>query len=98
MQNVATKMKLRNGANLVDVTNAHNYMTILIKIVKESILSPKKLDVECTSFLEEVEHALAGAKQKVTFLEASLENHKENMNGNRESFKSSFAEVSHISK
>ena len=30
MQNVATKTKLRNGANEVDVSNTHDYRTSLI--------------------------------------------------------------------
>ena len=34
MQNVATKMKIDNGANWVDVTNAQNYRTSMIQIVK----------------------------------------------------------------
>ena len=34
MQNFATKMKLGNGANELDVTNAHNCRTRLILIVR----------------------------------------------------------------
>ena len=61
MQNVATKMKLGNGANELDVTNTHNYRTSLSQIVKYVHTFPKKVDVEYTSFLEEHEHALAKA-------------------------------------
>ena len=93
MQNVATEVKLGNGTNEVYVTNTHNYRTSLSQIVKYVHTFPKKLDVEYTSFLEEHEHALARAKQEVAFLEASLANQKANMSANRESFKSSFAEV-----
>ena len=56
------------------------------------------MDVEYNLFLEEQKHAHARTKQKVAFLEASLENLKVNTSANRESFKSSFAEVSRISK
>ena len=83
MQNVATKIKLGNGANEVDVTNAHDYRTSLIKIVKDVHTFSKKMDVEYTSFLEEHEHALARAKQEVAFWESSLENHKGYMSANR---------------
>ena len=56
------------------------------------------MDVEYTSFLEEHKHALAIAKQEVAQWEASLANQKTNIIANRESFKSSFAEVLRISK
>ena len=38
MQNVATKMKVGNGANEVDVTNSHDYKTSLRQIVKNVTL------------------------------------------------------------
>ena len=98
MQNVATEMKLGNGSNEVDVTNTHYYRTSLIQIVKYVHTFPQKVDVEYTSFLEEYEHDLARAKQEVAFLEASLANQKANISANRESFKSSFAEVLRIRK
>ena len=65
-------MKLLNGANEVDLTNAHNYRTSLRQIVKDIHTFPKKMDVEYTSFQEEHEHALARAKQEVPFFEANL--------------------------
>ena len=51
-------MKLYNGANEVNVINAHNYRTSLSQIVKDIHTFSKKMDVEYTSFLEEHEHAL----------------------------------------
>ena len=54
--------------------------------------------MEYTSFLEEYEYALAREKLEVASWEATLANQKANMSANKKSFKSSFAEVSHISK
>ena len=48
MQNVATEMKLGDGANEMYVTNTHNYSTRLIQIVKYVHNFPKKVDVEYT--------------------------------------------------
>ena len=56
------------------------------------------MDVGYTLFVEDYEHALVRAKQEFPSLEASLAKEKVNMSANRESFKSSFAEVSRISK
>ena len=67
MQNIATNMKLGNGANEVDVTNAYDYRNSLSHKVKNVHTFSKKKDVEFTLFLEEHEHALARAKQEVDF-------------------------------
>ena len=91
-------MKLGNGTNEVDVTNARNYRTSLSQIVKDVHTFSKKMDVEYTLWLEEYEHAIARAKQEVDFLEASLAKQKANIIEDMESFKSSFLEVSHIRK
>ena len=48
MQNVATEMKLGNGANEVDVNTTHDYRTSLSQIVKYVHTFPKKVDVEYT--------------------------------------------------
>ena len=89
MQNVATKMKLGNGANEVDVTNSQDYRTSLIQLVKYPHIFSKQMDEEYTFFLEEHEHTLAREKQEVAFLEASLAKQKANMSANMVSFKNS---------
>ena len=50
MHNVTTMMKLVNGANEVDMTNAHDNKTSLIQIFKDIHTSPTKMDVEYTLF------------------------------------------------
>ena len=51
-------MKLDNGANVVNATNAHNYSTSLSHIIKDIHNFSKKLDVGYSLFLEEHKHAL----------------------------------------
>ena len=51
-------MKLYNGANEVNVINAHNYRTSLSQIVKDIHTFSKKMDVEYTSFLEEHKNSI----------------------------------------
>ena len=67
----------------MDVTNAHDYRTSLIQIVKDIKTFPKQMDVEYTSFQEEHKNALTKAKQEVPFLIAIQENKKENMSAKK---------------
>ena len=60
-------MKLGNGANEVDVTNAQDYRTSLNQIIKDINIFTKTIDVEYTSFQKEHGHTLTRAKHEVVF-------------------------------